>query len=104
MRSIPSPAVAPSDDGVRIFHPMEEARLSLEARGLLLRLTSEGTLSARQREEAVNLALWLDHSDVDADEMTQIVRFLRRPQRRAGFVSPPAVGADASPEFLARWN
>jgi hypothetical protein len=105
-RTFTSLSRSPRKESVRVFHPVELSRISTSARGLLLRMASEGSMTHRQREEALSVALWLEQPDVNESDMEQIVRFLldrdgtRAPRAR---VIPQAFASvvDLDPK---RWN
>ena len=105
-KDISTLARSPRKDSVRVFHPVELARISVGARGLLMRLAAEGSLTHRQREEALSVALWLDQPEVNDNDMDQIVRFLvDRDGRRATRVPvlPRMLPANAELD-PTRWN
>ena len=97
---------SPKKDSVRVFHPVELSRISSSARGMLMRVTSEGALTHRQREEALSVALWLEQPDVSENDMEQIVRFLLDRDGTRARTAPVIPKALAAPVELdpKRWN
>ena len=99
-------ARSPRAGTVRVFHPVEVARLSPAARGLLIRLTAEGTITHRMREQAVSVALWLDQPDVSDGEMEQILRTMSDRREKSGgpaAPTPPRRSERPQPD-PRRWN
>jgi Smg protein len=59
--------------GVRVFTDSECARLSMECRGLLLRLERAHVLNARQREIVIGRLLALETEEPDTEQLQWVV-------------------------------
>jgi Smg protein len=59
--------------GLRVFTDSEQARLSTEARGLLLTLESSGVLTPPQREIVIERMLALDADEPDTEQLKWVV-------------------------------
>jgi Smg protein len=59
--------------GTRVFNLLEEERLPLECRGLLLSLEQAGILNAAMREEIINRSLMLDFHESQIDHFHWLI-------------------------------
>ncbi len=72
----------------RVYEFLEELKLTREARGYLLTLEFNGTITPVQREEVVDRAFSLDLSDVDVPEIQYLVSFVTGGENWQGEDSP----------------
>lgn len=75
------------DSRQRVYNPREQARLSLEARGLLIQLEQNGVLQPPERELVIERALALDEPQIDVDALQWVVllTLFHLPDRQAAF-------------------
>lgn len=58
---------------IRVYHPLEMLRLSIECRGLLTSLEQAGVLSLHTRELVIDQIMALDQEDITLDELKWVV-------------------------------
>ncbi|MBI2914889.1 MAG: DUF494 family protein [Firmicutes bacterium] len=68
---------------VRAFSPVEQARLTLKARGLLLDFSTRGLLSEVEMEDVINEAMTLEGGELDVHEILWVIRHTLPDEDRA---------------------
>ncbi len=58
---------------VRVLHPVEMAKLAIDARGFLLFLEQQGVVDVYQRELVLDRAMALDQETVELDDLKWVV-------------------------------
>ena len=66
-------ASKPASRSVRVFSPLELARLDAECRGYLMYLEQIGILTASQREVVLERLMALDSRDIDVEQVKWVV-------------------------------
>jgi len=72
---------------VRLYAPIEEARLDQECRGFLMSLERVGVLDATRRELVLDRVMALDCEDIDLDDLKWVVLMVlfNQPGQEAAF-------------------
>jgi len=67
-----SPAT-PTGRAIRVFGPLEQARLDVDCRGFLVHLENVGILSPTQRELVIERLMALEGDDIDLEKLKWVV-------------------------------
>ena len=58
---------------IRVYHPLEEARLGVECRGFLMFLEQVGVLNSVSRELVIDRIMALESQEIDLDQVKWVV-------------------------------